>query len=309
MKKQIAIVQPSLCLGGVEKVLVNLLRSFDYSKYDIDLYITDRNGFFTDKLPPQVRLFDSSSESSEKKILLNDLKSFKIFDALKSVYYRILLELSNNDRKKHLYSYSKWVDLLSDKEYDSVISFHGCTYVNNLITLFRLKGKQKIAWVHGDTPDLCDDDIYSRFDKVFCVSKGAEDLFLKKCPSCIGKTHVVYNIIDTADIKKKSEEQADDFDYFSFSIVSVGRISSEKGFSLVPEIAKRLNDDGYSYKWYIVGDGLEKDVIAYECCEKNLSNVIFLGAKKNPYPYMANCNIYVQPSFTEGFCTTTNEAK
>ena len=34
-----------------------------------------------------------------------------------------------------------------------------------------------------------------------------------------------------------------------------------------------------------------------------------MGTKENPYPYIKNCDIYVQPSFTEGYCTTTMEAK
>ena len=37
--------------------------------------------------------------------------------------------------------------------------------------------------------------------------------------------------------------------------------------------------------------------------------MIFVGEKDNPYPYMNACDIYIQPSRTEGFCTTTREAK
>ena len=36
--------------------------------------------------------------------------------------------------------------------------------------------------------------------------------------------------------------------------------------------------------------------------------VILLGKKENPYPYMKNCDIYVQPSYTEGYCLTVCEA-
>ena len=38
-------------------------------------------------------------------------------------------------------------------------------------------------------------------------------------------------------------------------------------------------------------------------------NVILLGKKDNPYPYMKNCDIYVQPSKKEGFGLTVAEAK
>ena len=37
-------------------------------------------------------------------------------------------------------------------------------------------------------------------------------------------------------------------------------------------------------------------------------NVIILGVQTNPYNYMKKCNIYVQPSYTEGYSTTICEA-
>ena len=36
--------------------------------------------------------------------------------------------------------------------------------------------------------------------------------------------------------------------------------------------------------------------------------VVFLGTKTNPYAYMRDCDIYVQPSRHEGFCITLAEA-
>ena len=42
---------------------------------------------------------------------------------------------------------------------------------------------------------------------------------------------------------------------------------------------------------------------------KKKENFCFLGIKDNPYTYMQQCDIYVQPSRFEGYCTTTNEAR
>ena len=36
--------------------------------------------------------------------------------------------------------------------------------------------------------------------------------------------------------------------------------------------------------------------------------VIFLGTKTNPYAFMRDCDIYMQPSRHEGFCITLAEA-
>jgi glycosyltransferase involved in cell wall biosynthesis len=37
--------------------------------------------------------------------------------------------------------------------------------------------------------------------------------------------------------------------------------------------------------------------------------VILLGFCINPYPYIKHCDIYVQPSRHEGYCTTITEAR
>ena len=37
--------------------------------------------------------------------------------------------------------------------------------------------------------------------------------------------------------------------------------------------------------------------------------VIFEGNQANPYPYIKLCDIYIQPSYYEAYCTTTIEAK
>ena len=36
---------------------------------------------------------------------------------------------------------------------------------------------------------------------------------------------------------------------------------------------------------------------------------ILLGNQSNPYTYLKDCDLYVQPSRYEGYCTTTNEAR
>jgi glycosyltransferase involved in cell wall biosynthesis len=44
--------------------------------------------------------------------------------------------------------------------------------------------------------------------------------------------------------------------------------------------------------------------------EDNIQNkFILLGSDPNPYPYIDQCDIYVQPSRHEGYCLTLAEAK
>lgn len=54
-KKRILFVMQSLYDGGAEKLLVDMLNNFDYSKYDIDLLLEHDFGNYANLVPLEVR--------------------------------------------------------------------------------------------------------------------------------------------------------------------------------------------------------------------------------------------------------------
>ena len=42
MKKNIAIFQTDLGIGGIQKSIINLLNNLDYKKYNVDLYLLSK---------------------------------------------------------------------------------------------------------------------------------------------------------------------------------------------------------------------------------------------------------------------------
>lgn len=66
---------------------------------------------------------------------------------------------------------------------------------------------------------------------------------------------------------------------------------------------------GLKFHWWIVGPG---DVNSYVAITKELGVedcVTFLGGRDNPYPYMRECDIYVQSSRYEGKAVAVQEAQ
>ena len=93
-------------------------------------------------------------------------------------------------------------------------------------------------------------------------------------------------------------------------MLSVGRYTVAKNYDNVPDICKRIREEGHNVYWYIIGYGGGEALIRSRIKEAGMEDyVILLGKKENPYPYMKVCDIYVQPSRYEGNSVTVREAQ
>ena len=71
-----------------------------------------------------------------------------------------------------------------------------------------------------------------------------------------------------------------------------------------------MKERGVEFVWFFIGDGEERLNIENLIKIYNLQKyVILLGERTNPYPYMAQCDVYVQTSSFEGYGLTIAEAK
>ena len=83
-----------------------------------------------------------------------------------------------------------------------------------------------------------------------------------------------------------------------------------KNFDNVPDICRRIREQGVNIQWYIIGFGGDETLIRRKIAEAGMEkHVILLGKKENPYPYINACDVYVQPSRYEGKCISVREAQ
>src|SRR5699024_4127129 len=88
-----------------------------------------------------------------------------------------------------------------------------------------------------------------------------------------------------------------------FKILTVARLVEEKGVFLALKACKMLVDQGYDVRWFLIGNGSLRRELDIQSKGLGLDDhFILLGEKSNPYPYMAYCEVYVQPSKTEAHC-------
>lgn len=325
MKKNILVSVYNMEIGGIERSLINMLESFDYERYNVDLLIFHHVGEFMSLIPKSVNLLPQVVEYSvfRKPVSLcmkEGLYSLA-FIRVVSKYIAKMKSMARNLEEGAGYiqmqltqKYSSFFLPKLDKEYDVAISY---AWPHDIIAN-KVKAKKKIAWVHTDYSKLEIDNqldlkVWNQYDHIASVSDACSEAFLTTYPILKEKVMVVENITSPNFIKNMSEEELvlKDVKNKDFILVSVGRLSYVKGFDLAIEALKQLHDKGLNnIKWYIIGyGGYEKELKDLISKHKLMDSFILLGKKTNPYPYMKNCDLYVQPSRYEGKAVTVTEAK
>ena len=311
-KKKIAFVGKDMCIGGVEKALVELSRVLDYSHYDVYLYLLDIKGELLFELDSRIQI-RSFPSFSIKKLMVTQFKKLQFINLISYLYNRLLARIHVKDWRKNAW-YAAKGSPPEHELFDCVISYQGAAPAVSSASLYRLRSKKRILWIHGhhNHPESMwsfFDNNYNRFDLLFGVSQATCEEFSVQFPKSSKKAQVLYNILDCKNILQKSLEPIN-ISMESPALVTVGRLAAEKGQDIIPKTVRILLDAGYNIHWYLIGEGSLRPKIEDEIRKYKVEDyVLLLGAKKNPYPYIKNCDIYVQPSFTEGYCTTTIEAK
>lgn len=323
-KKKILFVTSRMNVGGVEKALLGLLSTIDYNMYDADIAMIFRDGGLYSYLPQNINIHEISSFKNDWRLIVDTpyqiggglLKKCRLIKLLK--YVVAYIKSKKSGEQSPLFEMILKKEQIIPTEYDVAISYSGPFHALDYYVLKRVNAKKKVCWIHFDVSKFGINDsfvkkYYPQFDEINLVSQQGKDVFDKRFPFLADKTNVVYNVIDEKLILSQSEEKVDDMpmgECDHIRIVTVGRVSEEKGQCDVLPYFKQAIDKGLNVKWYFVGGGKDLERCRKKAEELGVSdNVVFLGVKTNPYPYMRHCDVYVQPSRHEGYCITLAEAK
>ncbi len=318
--QNVLILSHTMEIGGAEKALLGLLGNFDYTKYNVDLFLYHHEGELMQFIPKEVNLLpENKSYASLAKPLKQVIKN-KAFGTLIGRYrgknaateYVVRNHIKDGSYVYIDYSHrftKPFMPKISDKEYDLVISFLTPHY----FAAEKCNGKKKIAWIHTDYSYIDIDvvselDMWSAYDYIVSISEKVTEGFLKNFPSLADRIVLIENMHPADFIKAQADEidvsdEMPDDGYIRF--LSVGRFCDAKNFDNVPDICSRLDN----VKWYIIGFGPDEALIRRKIAEAGMEDrVILLGKKTNPYPYFKACDFYIQPSRYEGNAVTVNEA-
>ncbi|GHU63140.1 hypothetical protein FACS1894160_3210 [Bacteroidia bacterium] len=255
--------------GGAEKALINILENMDPDQYTIDLLVIHRTGVYFDRIPSYVNWF-TLQEAGD-----NLSKSFDI----------------------------------------EVACLEGFT---TKIIAYRKSNAYKIAWIQVDLQamhwslsaysnekeeELC----YSKMNQIVFVSGQVQSTFNQMFPNLKVPQQVIYNPINREAILAASEAIA--VSKNKFTMCSIGRLVEIKGYIRFIAVLNDLVLDGFDFEFWILGEGNQRQEIENLIKLYSLENVVYLkGFHKNPYPYLKAADMYVAPSYAEGFSLALSEA-
>ena len=152
---------------------------------------------------------------------------------------------------------------------------------------------------------------YRRAEKIIAVSGALAEKLRAFRPAYAEKIIAINNLTDADGVREKSLEAPQQvFPRDSFNIVSCGRLSPAKGMDLAVDACALLVRRGVTgFHWWIVGGGPEEAALRERAERLGVRDTVtLLGMRENPYPYIRQADLYVQPSRFEAYGLTIAEA-
>lgn len=314
MKKNVLFICCDMRSGGVQKSLATLLNCLNYDEYSVDLFLFKQSGLFMDLIPKEVNLLP------ENERLRDFIRRGEVMKPLKAYFSAKRYGKSENLDIKWLAYWKTNRELyrINPKKYDVAIAYNDGVELYYLVDC--VQSKKKIAYNHIDylnrltyKPKL-DRRYYEFVDGIITVSDTCKAQLIKVFPEYEEKIKVIENIIQKDYLIQKAgsvlPSEYKNMEDKEFKIVTVAGLFIRKGYDLAAEALGMLRNEGYNFRWFIIGIGDDKEIISKKVNEcKIASSTVFLQEKANPYPYVKWADLFMLTSRAEGKCIAVEEAK
>ena len=316
MKHKLIFITEALWVGGIESALCNLLNRLDYDRYDVTCLILRDCRDLAGRLPPQCRLLVvdrqhavSFPEPYRHRRLFNLMEEPQHASRLRRlIWHGLRLFL----RAPEARLYAAYVEKQLNGEHFDTAVIYSDRAAETAVRAIRAD-RFLMFYHHGAMRREYHDSLgYRKAEKVIAVSEALAKKLREYRPRYAKKIIAVNNLIDVAGVREKSLEMPETvFSKDCFNIVSCGRLAPAKGMDLaIAACAKLVNDGLTDIRWWIVGGGPEETSLRAQIRALGVERyVTLLGMQDNPYSYIRQANLYVQPSRFEAFGLTVLEAQ
>lgn len=283
----------SLEMGGVPRVVLDLLRNLPKDKFEFTLMLNLYQGELVKEIPADLKVIvvekgkeqmSSNSFVQKMQLIWRRLK-LEVYDRFPSILYALKVPEKYDIEVSPGYA-----------EFDMVLNSPN----NN---------SRKIGWFHTDVGyDKDQKRVLSRIEKMkhfdFMIfgSKQTrqviDDLYQVKYP----KSTVIYNVIKVEEVLKKAELFEHSYETTLPVFSSMGRLHHRKGYHTLMKVHKRLLEDGFHHKIAVIGGGNEMENLKNQQKELAVENsFLLLDSQTNPYPYIKASDYFILPTQSESY--------
>lgn len=312
---RILIRSGSLRMGGLERVLIEVLQNINKKKFDIHLLIDDNGGkldVFKKDIPKEIPFQFLKSNKFMEKITTSRSKKNKNF--LYKIKYNLLMWQARKICLNHTLQY-----IAEYGPFDVIVDYDagGNRYMKQIPI------PSKIVWIHNSVPQLLKKKSkilhfgkrLENYDVIVAICDEMKENLQQLFPKISNRITRIYNPfcferIETLgkDEKELTIEQKklleDNY------CIMVSRLDCvQKDYDTLLKAYQIVKNLGIQDKLYILGDGPDKKNIEIKIKQMKLENsVSLLGFTKNPYIWIQHSKFLVHSSYYEGLPTVLIES-
>lgn len=315
-KRRILFIVGNTRTGGIPNALYALLHEI-HGFYDISLLAAD-GGADRERLPADISVLEPDDILRATETPLAGLGELSFPAGIFRIFGAAFAKLFGKTVPFRLAALCRRGKL---GEYDVAVSYTHPTADRSFcgiaceLALFGCRASRRLAFIHCDFAEYggntaANRRLLRRFDRICAVSEGVAARFLSVLPREAEALSVVRNVMDAKRIFALAAEPVTEFPSGRRPVIlSVCRLSPEKGLLRCIPIMRRLRDEGFAFTWHIVGDGPCRHALENAVIEQGLAGTVVLhGEKKNPYAYMARSDFLLLPSYHEAAPLVLEEA-
>ncbi len=291
--KKIVILALHLNYGGIERYISLLCKALS-QEYQIEIIssykYSDTPAYYFDE---SVKIKYLSDDYPDKVSIKKMIKKFQIIKIIKELIRR---------KKLDRLILRKNIEEIKNLDSDYVITTR--IYHHQLVSKYLKNSKvKKIATehnYHNNNEQYINDliGISNYFDYVVVCTDELYDFYKSKISNLVK----IYNAIELSDKRVNLN---------NMNLISVGRLSLEKGYFDLIEVMKFVHELDAMIRLTICGDGYQRNQIEEKIEEYHLSDCIhitgFLNDEALEKEYL-NSSLYILPSISEAFGLVLLEA-
>lgn len=288
----------SLEMGGVPRVVLDLLRNLPKDKFDFTLMLNLYQGELISEIPKDINLIiiEKGKEQMSKNPLIQKIQlgirrlKLEIYNQFPSLLYALKVQ----------------------DEFDIEVSPGYAEF--EMVLNSPNKKSRKIGWFHTDVSyDTNENRVMKRinlmkkFDWMIFGSAQTRQIIDDVYGISYPNSSVIYNVIKLPEVRKKAEEFIADFEIRP-TFISIGRLHHRKGYAELMSIHKRLLDENLLHSVAVIGGGNEMGNLKNKAKELGIEKTfLLLDSQKNPWPYVKAADYFILPSKSESYPLTIGE--